>query len=71
MLMETMKLEVLELMCREHVFLRLVQKPELRYTVHVPLNGGILGGSWRLAFIEWLWAPSAAHYSRAHLSEDV
>jgi hypothetical protein len=31
-----------ELMCREHVFLRPVQKPELHYTVYVPSNGGIL-----------------------------
>ena len=54
-------------MCREHVFLRIVQKPELNYTVYLPSNGGIL----RLAFMEWLWVPSAAHYSHAHLSDDI
>jgi hypothetical protein len=29
-------------MCRGHVFLGLVQKPELHYTDCVPSNGGIL-----------------------------
>jgi len=29
-------------MCREHVFLCLVQKPELHYTIYVPSNGGNL-----------------------------